>query len=139
MIFRLEKEEKEAYHYNYKGKKGRISMQLLTLVLNRIDCLADLLAKWMAAGISGTTIVDCEGMVQVLGASSIEPPPIFGALRQFLNPEREKGKLLFTVLSDAQVETAKKIINEVVGGIEKPDTGIVFTIPLTSVEGLANR
>ena len=116
-----------------------MQMQLLLFILNKVEVLSELLAQLMNAGISGTTVVDCEGAMRVLGHSDAEPPPIFGSLRQFLNPQRENGKLILTVLTDAQVPVAKQIINQVVGGIEKPDTGIIVTMPLTSVEGLSDR
>lgn len=116
-----------------------MQMQLMILIFNRVELLSGLLAKLLNAGIMGTTVVDCEGAMRVLGQNTIEPPPIFGSLRQFLNPQRQAGKLCMTVLTDAQVPAAKKIINEVLGGLDNPDTGIMFTLPLTSVEGLAGR
>ncbi|MEG1972119.1 MAG: hypothetical protein RR315_03095 [Oscillospiraceae bacterium] len=116
-----------------------MKMQLLVLILSKVDSLPQMLSSFMGAGISGTTTIDCEGMLKVIGASDIEPPPIFGVLRQFLNPERPKGKLLLTVLSDEQVSTATKIIDDSLGGLEKPDTGILFTIPLDNVIGLSER
>ncbi len=113
-----------------------MQLQLLVVILNKTECMPDILSRLMAEGIGGTTIVDCEGMLQVISKSQVEPPPIFGSLRQFLNPGRQAGKLLLTVLGDGQIAVAKKIIDEAVGGIEKPGTGIVFTLPITSAEGL---
>ncbi len=112
-------------------------MQLMVVVLNKIACMPAILSGFMEQGIGGTTIVDCEGALRVIGQSSVEPPPIFGALRQFLNPERAAGKLLLTVLDESNLERAKKIVDNAVGGIGNPDTGIIFTIALTGVEGLA--
>jgi hypothetical protein len=111
-------------------------MQLLVLVLNKVDCLQAILCGLMKANVTGTTVLDGEGMLQVLGQSSVEPPPIFGSLRQFLNPGREHGKVLFTVLEQSQVAPVKAIIDKAVGGISNPNTGIMFTIDLSSVDGL---
>lgn len=123
-----------------KRKVGVLmQMQLLVLIFNKVELLPSLLAKLLNAGIYGTTVLDCEGAMRVLGQDTIEPPPIFGSLRQFLNSQHHAGKMVLSVLTDTQAPVAKKIINEVVGGIEKPDTGILFTVPLTSVEGLADR
>ena len=116
-----------------------MKMQLLILILSNVNSMPEMLASFMKEGISGTTIVDCEGMLKIIGSANINPPPIFGSLRQYLNPERPKGKLLFTVLSEEKVPIAKKIIDESVGGINKPDTGIYFTIPLDNVQGLSQR
>ena len=37
------------------------------------------------------------------------------------------------------VEEAKKIVNQVTGGLEQPDSGIMFAMPLTFVEGLVKK
>ena len=114
------------------------SMQLLVFIMRKIDNLPVVLSRYMDAGISGTTILDCEGALQVLGQNSVDQPPIFGSLRSYLNPSHESRKMLLTVLSDEQLPVAKQIIRDVVD-IDRPDTGIMFTLPLTSVEGLAKK
>lgn len=114
-----------------------MKIQLLVLILSKVDSLPEMLSNFMNEGIRGTTIVDCEGMLKVINNSSINPPPIFGSLRQYLNPERPKGKLLFTVLPEEKISVAKKIIDQSVGGLENPDTGICFTIPLENISGLS--
>ena len=43
------------------------------------------------------------------------------------------------VLPDEKVEEAKKIVNQVTGGLEQPDSGIMFAMPLTFVEGLVKK
>lgn len=111
-------------------------MQLLVLVLNKVESMPAILSDFMTAGIGGATVVDCRGMLRVMNSDSIEPPPIFGSLRMLINPEREHGKMLFVVLSDDQVETAKEIIREKTGGLNTPDSGIMFTVALSSVEGV---
>jgi hypothetical protein len=116
-----------------------MQMQLMILILSKVDVLSTLLTRLIAAGISGTTVVDCEGAMRVLSQADIEPPPIFAGLRQYLNPQRQKGKLVLVVLSDAQVPAARQVIHDVVGGLDKPDTGIVITLPLSSAEGLSSR
>ena len=111
--------------------------KLLVSILSQVDVMPQILSEFMKADIKGTTIVNCEGMLRVIGNSDINPPPIFGSLRQFLNPERPKGKILFTVLPENKLEKAKSIIDEAVGGISNPDTGIFFTLSLDSIAGLS--
>ncbi len=113
-------------------------MQLLSLILSKTECLPKILSGLMQAGIKGTTVLDCDGSLTILSDHQDDAPPIFGSLRQFLNPTHEHAKLLLAVLRDEQVSVAKKIINDTVGGIEKPNTGIIYTISLTDVEGLAH-
>lgn len=111
-------------------------MQLMVMVLNRVEVLDTLLEKLMEDGICGATILSSTGMVREL-AKSGEDFPIFGrSLRMLLDPERKESKTLFMVLTDEKVEQAKKIIREVVGDLSKPDTGVIFTLPVLSTEGV---
>ena len=97
-----------------------------------------ILAEMMAAGIRGGSLLDCEGVLQVMGHTGVEPPPIFGSLRQYLNPERgEMNKVLLSALSDSEVEKVKEIVRHVTGGLDKANTGILITVPGIYVEGLA--
>ena len=81
-------------------------------------------------------MVDCEGMLQTLAADSIEPPPFFSSLRKFINPDHEPGKMLFAVLREEQIGVAKSCIHDVCGSLDRPNAGIMFTVPVTSVEGV---
>ncbi len=110
-------------------------MQLLVLVLNKVEVLEELLAQLSAGGISGATILNSTGMATTL-MNSEEEVPLFGLLRKVLNPDRVESKTIFTVLKDEQVSTAKTIINEVTGGLQNPNTGILFSLPVNDVEGM---
>ncbi len=111
-------------------------MELLVLILNDVSRVPKILSAFMEAGIPGTTVVECHGAMRVLRQSQVEPPPIFGALRHIIHEEYSEGRILLTVLSDEQLATARAIIRQVVGDLSQPDTGILFAMPITSVEGL---
>ncbi len=115
---------------------GGIFVELLVLILNKVECLGEILAHMMEAGISGATVVDSQGMLTVLGKDDVEAPPIFGSLRQFLNPERESSKMVLVVLNQQQVACVRAIVGQVVGSLGQPNTGILFTMPLSYVEGV---
>ena len=109
-------------------------MQALFLVLNKVECLEELLAKLAESGVRGGTVIESTGMARVLGDS--EDFDILGSLRAFLDPHRVESKTLFFVLRDEQIQKTRNVINEVVGGLDKPDTGIMFGVPLSFVEGV---
>ena len=113
-------------------------MLLQVFILNPVDRLPRLLSGFMAAGVTGTTVLDCKGGLQVMGQSGDldDAPPIFGSLRQFLNPGPAEGRLLLTVLDESRLAAYRRVISEVVGDISKPGTGICFSVPITNVEGL---
>ena len=111
-------------------------MQLFVLILNKTECLPKLLGEFLSAGIKGATIYDSMGEVQYIGHEPVEPPPIFGSLRKFINPDHEQNKTVLVILHDEQVEAARAIVNNVTGGLDKPGTGIIFTVPVSFVEGI---
>ena len=43
------------------------------------------------------------------------------------------------VIADDQVALVSRILNEVTGGLDKPDTGILFTTPVSYMEGLVHE
>lgn len=81
-------------------------MLLFIYITNRVATVSPILQKMAERGIHGATMVDCEGMLQTLAADSIEPPPFFGSLRKFINPDHEPGKMLFAVLREEQIGVA---------------------------------
>ncbi len=111
-------------------------MQLLATVLRETDKLEELLLNLSAAGISGATVVDCEGMGELLFRSKREEDiPFFGLLSNLLESDDSSAKLIFMILADEKVEIAKEIIRTVTGGLDAPNHGIMFGVPLTFAEG----
>ena len=113
-------------------------MQLLVLVLNKIELLEELLAQLSIGGIRGATILHSTGMATTL-AHAEEEVPMFRTLTKILNPDREESRTILMVLKKEQAAAAKKIIDDVTGGISKPNTGILFSVPIDSVEGMAEE
>lgn len=115
-------------------------MQLLILILHDTSYMDKILTELMKSGLRGGTLLDCEGVLQAIAHNSVEPPPIFGALRQYLNPERgDTNKMLISAVSEDEAETASKIINRVTGGLHRANTGILMTLPILKIEGLAKK
>lgn len=109
-------------------------MQLAVIVLNQTEYLEDLLKEFAEQGINGATILDSTGMAKVLG--SHEDLHIFGSLRMMFNPERRESKTILTVLPDEKIPLLKDIVRDVIGDLSKPDTGILFGVPLSFAEGM---
>jgi len=112
-------------------------MFMQIFILNREELLPRLLNGFLEAGVRGSTVIDCKGGLQVLGASDPDDTPIFGALRQFLIPTYQSGKLILTIVKQEEQPKLRAVIEKVVGDLSKPGTGILFTIPVSNVEGMA--
>lgn len=112
-------------------------MKLLFLVLNKTEKLDDILSEFVKNNIKGATIIDSMGMAQLLNAKYDEDELSFlSSLRSFLNPEREKNNIVFTVIEDNMLDIAVKSIENVIGDLCTKDTGVVFSVPVDYVKGI---
>lgn len=106
-------------------------MQLLIAVINE-EKTEELLAGFLELGVTGATILQSEGMGRLL-ASEV---PIFAGL-EALRGARPRNRTLFSVMEDEQVDRVMELVREVCGSLDGPSTGIVFTVPVSRVEGLS--
>ncbi len=115
-------------------------MQLLIHITNHEESVTPIFSKLMEAGIHGATVVDCHGMLTTLSeCDSVDAPPIFGSLRQFINPCRQTNKMIMIVLKDEDIPAVRDIIHSVSGSLKEPNTGIFFTVPVMNWEGVSHK
>lgn len=110
-------------------------MKLLMIVLNQVEKLDKMLEEFINAGIHGATIISSTGMVSEL-AKNIEYYPIIGSLRFITEGPRTESKTIFMVLDDEKAEKAKEIVRRIIGDLSKPNTAVIFTMPILSAEGI---
>ena len=109
-------------------------MELAVIILNKTECLEDLLLRFRDEKIQGATIVDSKGMAHSL-CDEYNELRLFASLRMLLDPEHKESKTIFTVIREEQRADISRIVNEVTGGLNKPDTGVLFTVPVGYTEG----
>ena len=110
-------------------------MLLYVLVLNKIRLLEPLFQAMLARNINGATVLDSTGMMRVLSDDENANLPMYGVLRHVYSPERKQSKTVFVVLPEEKVQELEAIVDEVTGGLDQPDTGIAFAIPLSYLKG----
>lgn len=113
-------------------------MQVFFFVLNRTEQLEHLMEEFSNHGLKGATVLDSQGMARILLGSD-EEVPLFAGLRAILEPERCSSKTIFCVMPDEKVQLARDIVNQVTGGLDTQDSGIMFAVPATFVEGLEKK
>ncbi len=111
-------------------------MQLVFIVLNQVEHLDDLLRRFGEEGIKGATFCDSKGMAHELVEHN--EFRFLGSLREMLNPSRKESKTIFTVVADDKVEVIARVAREVTGGLDHPDTGVLFAVPVSYSEGLSD-
>jgi nitrogen regulatory protein PII len=106
-------------------------MYMMFFVLDDPNYLNELLEALENAGIRGVTIVESTGMHRVQREYI---PMRYGSM--FASQE-ENNLSLFTILKDeAQARAALAAIEQVVGSLDGPNTGVFAAWPLSLVKGL---
>lgn len=108
-------------------------MQLLLCVINQENKLDDILSGFLELGITGATVINSEGMGRVLSHDI----PIFAGLQTLISRARPQNQTIFSVMDDEKIDGAIALLQEICGLGQEPATGIVFTIPVGRVVGLA--
>lgn len=109
-------------------------MKLMIFVLNKIEVLDFLLEDLSKAGIKGATIINSTGMAMTL--SRIENSFLGGSLRALFDSDRDDNRTILAAIKQEQLDVVRRVIVDVVGDLSKPNTGVLFTVPIDFVEGI---
>jgi nitrogen regulatory protein P-II 1 len=107
-------------------------VELLVIVLNKKEQVKPVLRALLDLGVPGATSIQSTGM----GRTLADEVPIFGGLRKALNGDTIGSTTIFSVIEDeTTVEKAVSTISNLVGGLQKPGTGFLFTVPVNRAVG----
>lgn len=110
-------------------------MKLLIFVLNREEYIEKVLEKFVELGVPGATIIDTVGMGRVLS----QEIPIFAGFVDLMAGARPSNKTVFALVRDEMIEDIVAGIEEVIGNLDQPGTGIIFTLPVEYFKGIAKE
>lgn len=104
---------------------------LLVVILHDLDKLPTLLEAWKKASVPGVTIL------QSAGGFHAEALVKRGGLLHLFDQGNGQQRTLFTLVDDPEIlQVAIAEADRVVGGFDRPHSGILFTIPIGEVLGL---
>ena len=111
-------------------------MQLLFLIIKRIELVDDIMQALAQAGVRGGTVIDSLGMAKSI--SAMDNLPAINALRAILKgaDPSQKGKLLLIAVNEEQVEIARKAIIDITGDLDVPNAGVLFGVPISFADGI---
>lgn len=112
-------------------------MKLVVIVLNKLDCLDKLLTAFGKNSIPGATILSSRGMAQALEAH--DELRFIGSLRMLMNANYKENRTILMAVPDEKVDTVVELVNKATGGLDQPDSGILFTLPIDRVEGMTHK
>ena len=108
-------------------------MQLMVIIVNKVDALEYLLEGLSAAGIGGATIIESSGLAMTL--SKLESNIISASIRALFSGD-EDNKTILSVIKNDQLDLARRVVYNTVGDLSLPNTGIMFTVPIDFAEGI---
>ena len=112
-------------------------MKLVVIVLNMLDCLDKLLTAFGKNSIPGATILSSRGMAQTLEAH--DELRFIGSLRMLMNANYKENRTILMAVPDEKVDTVVELVDKATGGLDQPDSGILFTLPIDRVEGMTHK
>lgn len=108
-------------------------MELLVCIVNRDDHLEAVLSGFLELGVSGATVVHSEGMGRVM-----RDLPVFAGLQSMLSSSRAQNAMILSVIQTPELmDRAVEFVRSTCGNMEEPSSGILFTVPVNRVMGLA--
>jgi nitrogen regulatory protein PII len=109
---------------------------LLIAIINDLAKCHEVLQAWEEAGVSGATILESTGLARIKAAAR-DDLPLIPSLRDLLATHEFHHRTIFTVVEDEQVlDRLAEVTQHVVGDFSKPDTGLMFAVPVSKVWGL---
>lgn len=117
-------------------KSGGARMYALFIVINKPECLNEILMNMKDIGITGATMVDSVGAGR-LRKSIGKEIPLIGSFMKALDTGIANNKTLFTVVENKEkLEKIMDKVEKICGGdMSKPDTGIMFAVPIEASRG----
>jgi nitrogen regulatory protein PII len=112
--------------------------ELVILVTTKCEAIDEILKAWLECGISGATTFESHGLghhIAMIEAS--DDLPLMPSLASLIRKEEEAQCTVFVVVPDGfDIERLVAAVERVVGRLDDPHTGIMFTVPVSRTWGL---
>ncbi len=107
---------------------------LMIVILDDLTGLPDLIQAWRNIGVPGATILESAGAFRM--ESWLERVGLGNLDRLFESKEVRRRTLLVAIEDDELLERAVAEAERVMGGFDRPDSGLLLVLPVTQVKGL---
>ena len=107
---------------------------LMIIILDDLTHLPDLLQAWRKIGVPGATILESAGAFRV--ETWLSRVGLGGLDRLFESKEVRRRTLFAAIEDDDLLAQAVAEAERVMGGFDRPDSGLLLVLPVTQVKGL---
>jgi hypothetical protein len=110
---------------------------LVVLVLDNPDHCTNVLQAWENAGVDGITILESTGVGRVKRGIIRDDIPLMPSLSDLFKSSETHHRTLFSVVETEEIsEILVQATESIIGGLDQPDTGLMFVVRLHSAFGL---
>ena len=113
---------------------------LVVLIANDIDDCPSILTAWEEVGVTGVTILASTGLGHLYRAGLSEAIPLMPSLHDIFESGEEQHRTLLSVVDGLEiVDKMVSAVQQIIGNLEDPHTGILFVVPVLQVYGLGKH
>ena len=107
---------------------------LMIIILDDLTRLPDLIQAWRKIGVPGATILESAGAFRM--ETWLSRVGLRGLDRLFESKEVRRRTLFVAIEDDDLLARAVAEAEQVMGGFDRPDSGLLLVLPVTQVKGL---
>lgn len=112
-----------------------LGMELLVIVVKDHRQVEEILTGFLELGIRGATVADVRGMGQIISSEI----PIFTGFKSLFPGWGTDTHMILSVVDARSRKKAAALARQICGGFASPGSGILFTVPISHAEGLAEE
>jgi hypothetical protein len=110
-------------------------MHMIMFVLDDPNKLDEVLDAWDTIGVSGVTIVESTGIVRRRRFQA--GSPLMAGFNRLMQSDQEGHYTLFTIVKGEEiVRKCIAAVEEIVGNLKEPNTGVMAAWPVSVVKGV---
>ena len=117
-----------------------MSYYMVVLIVDDVDHCPAILDAWEEAGVRGATIFASTGLGRVRRAGLRDDLPLMPSLQDLFEEEEVNHRTLMSVVDSQElVDKMVSITQQIIGDLEKPNTGFLFVLPVLQAYGLGKH
>jgi CBS domain-containing protein/nitrogen regulatory protein PII len=110
--------------------------ELLVIILDDLERLPDLLKALHNTGVTGATLLSSIGGYRA--SNWLDEIGLAGLAKMFGSAELKRRTIL-AVVDEETIDAAIAAAEQAVGGFGRPNSGVLFTVPVTRTVGISKR
>ena len=112
--------------------------RMVMLVMDELEQVSEVMTAWQEVGVSGITVWESRGLGRMHADARLRDDlPIIPSLSSLLRTREEEHRTIFTLTdSEAMVDKLIEVTEEITGGLDGANKGILFVMPVMRVVGV---